>query len=84
MSGPIHSNDPSTPQGVNPNQAAQNATTAANIAANPFAKIFPYASPDELKQMMNSFVNGVIQQMQQENRQVIEALQKLQEEEQGN
>ena len=86
MSNPLNPNDPSTQaaQGSLPTQAAQGSTTAANIAANPFAKLFPFASPSEVKQMMNSFINGVINQMQQENNQVIQALQKLQQEEEGN
>jgi len=84
MTGPINPNDPNA-QGAQAAGAASSASgSSGNLAPNPFAKVFPYASPAELKQMMNSFLNSVMTQMQQDNNQVLQALQKLQQDEENN
>jgi hypothetical protein len=84
MTGPINPNDPNA-QGAQAAGGASGASgSSGNVAQNPFAKIFPYATPDQVKQMMNSFINSVMTQMQQDNNQVLQALQKLQQDEQSN
>jgi hypothetical protein len=58
---------------VNPNNSNESPATG------PFAKAFPDASPAQLKQITNTFINFSIQQMKQDQQNMLEALKKMQD-----
>ena len=53
-------------------------------AVGPFAKMFAGASPDEVKKITNNFINYTIQAMKQDQNNMLEALKKMQEDQQDN
>lgn len=46
---------------------------------NAFAKMFPTATPDEVKKIVGNFINFTIQQMKQDQQNMLEALKQMQE-----
>jgi len=51
-------------------------------AIGPFAKMLPGASPEEVKKITNNFINYTIQAMKQDQNNMLEALKKMQEDQQ--
>jgi hypothetical protein len=67
------------PFNPNNNPTPVSNTESSNLeGSGPWAKYFPTASPDQLKKIMNNFVNATIQQMKEDQNRVLEALKKMQ------
>lgn len=67
---------------TNPNQPNQAAGSASNDQApsnNPFAKLLPGATPQEIQKFTNGFINFTIQQMKQDQDNMLQALKKMQD-----
>lgn len=70
---------------TNPNQPNQPPSDQGGNQApsnNPFAKLLPGATPEEIKKFTNGFINFTIQQMKQDQQNMLEALQKMQQDDQ--
>ena len=55
-----------------------------NVATGPFAKLFPGASPEIVKKFTMSFINYSIQQMKQDQQNMLDAIKKMQEDQDQN
>lgn len=75
---PPNSNTPP----VNPSAPSSGSGTPPSESG--FAKMFPAASPQQLQQIINTFLRTVISQMNQDNQNMLQALQQLGQSEQGN
>ena len=67
---------------TNPNQPynpAANEPTGQAASTNPFARLLPGASPEEIAKFTNSFINFTIQQMKQDQQNMLESLKKMQD-----
>jgi hypothetical protein len=51
---------------------------APNSSQNPFARMFPTATPDELKKITQNFINFTIQQMKADQQHMLDALKQMQ------
>lgn len=72
---------------TNPNQPSHSAADPSSNqppSSNPFAKMLPGATPEEIQKFTNGFINFTIQQMKQDQQNMLEALQKMQQDEQDN
>lgn len=65
-----------------PNQPEDEHIPAHAPGNNAFAAMFPGASPEEVKKFTNGFINFTIQQMKQDQDHLLEALKKMQQDQQ--
>jgi hypothetical protein len=71
---------------TNPNQPNQPPTEPSGNqppSKSPFAKLMPGASAQEIQKFTNGFINFTIQQMKQDQQNMLEALKKMQEDQDG-
>lgn len=69
--------NPVSPNATNPLSPQEPSCAGQNV----FAKMFPTATPDQVKKIVNNFINYTIQQMKQDQQNMLDALKQMQEDE---